>query len=75
MLHQITDSDWSFGAHSTANGDPVDYPGIPTVSTKDDVDNMYHETPINSYITVYRKNEYIWGYSPSQEEMKTKKTY
>ncbi len=26
-------------------------------------------------MTVYRKGEYVWGYSPSQEEMKTKKTF
>jgi hypothetical protein len=69
----ITDADWSFGPHKVANGDPMDFPGVQT-KPKDDVDLNYTNTPINYYITVYRKNEYVWGYSPSQAEMKTKKT-
>ena len=72
-LKEITNADWSFGPHSKANGDPYDYAGVP-VMTKEAVDLDNFNTPINYYITVYRKNEYVWGYSPSQKEMKTKKT-
>jgi hypothetical protein len=72
--HKITDTDWSFGPHSTANGDPVDYPGVPTLP-KTDVDDTYFKQPINYYVTIYRKNEYVWGYSPSKAELATKKTH
>lgn len=72
--HQISDLDWSFGPHSIANGDPVDFPGVPIIS-KVAVDSMYWELPINYYTTIYRKGEFVWGYSPSSQEMKTKKTY
>jgi hypothetical protein len=73
-LHQINDADWSFGPHHIANGAPVEFPGIPTGS-KDDVDDNYWSLPIDQYITVYRKGEYIWGFSPSDIENKTKKNY
>jgi hypothetical protein len=73
-LHQINDADWSFGPHHVANGDPVEFPGIPTGS-KDDVDNNYWSLPIDQYITVYRKGEYIWGFSPSYIEQQQKKNY
>ncbi|MDR0330361.1 MAG: glycoside hydrolase family 9 protein, partial [Chitinispirillales bacterium] len=66
--------DWSFMPHSRASGDPVDYPGIP-VMTKDDTDNDYWNVPVNQYITIYRKNEFVWGYSPSASEQQTKKTH
>ncbi len=71
--HKFTNSDWSFGPHSKATGDPIDFPGVPTLP-KDDVDNSYWTQPINYYVTIYRKNEYVWGYSPSMEERKEKKT-
>jgi hypothetical protein len=73
-LKVITDADWSFGPHSKANGDPYDYEGV-KISTKEAVDNENFSTPINYYITVYRKNEYVWGYSPSKAELATKKTH
>jgi len=67
--------DWSFMPHSRANGEPVDYPGTPT-GTKDAIlDGDYWNTPINQYITVYRKGEFIWGYSPSAREQQEKKTH
>ena len=72
--HKITAKDWSFGPHSIAKGDPVDFPGV-AEGSKDDIDARYWETPINQYICVYRKGEYIWGYSPSMAELKTKKTH
>jgi hypothetical protein len=73
--HIINDADWSFGPHSVANGDPIDFPGVPIVKNKDDIDNNYWNLPINNYICVYRKGEFVWGYSPSSTEMETKKTY
>lgn len=73
--HIINDADWSFGPHSVTKGDPVDYPGVPVVTNKDDIDNDYWNLPINNYICVYRKGDFVWGYSPSREEMKTKKTF
>jgi len=63
----------SFIKHSRPN-DPADYPGVPTGS-KDDIDNIYFRTAVNQYITVYRKNQFIWGYSPSAKEQQTKKTH
>jgi len=63
--------DWSWSAHSRAKGDPVDFPGIPTGS-KDDLDNFYFLHPQDPYITVYRKGEFIYGYSPSHKEQQTK---
>lgn len=72
--HVISDADWSFGPHSRAAGDPVDYSGIP-IGSKNDVDDNYWAQEVNEYICVYRKGEYVWGYSPSAEEAKTKKTH
>jgi hypothetical protein len=72
--HKISDKDWSFGPHSKNNGDPIDFPGVPNLP-KDDVDNSYWEQPINYYVTIYRKEEYVWGYSPSKAELATKKTH
>ena len=72
--HKISDRDWSFGPHSKASGDPVDYPGVPELP-KDDVDKSYFDQPINYYVTIYRKEEYVWGYSPSKAELATKKTH
>jgi len=72
--HVITDLDWSFGPHSREAGDPVDFPGVPNMP-KENVDSDYWTQPINYYVTIYRKGEYVWGYSPSQEETKKKKNY
>jgi len=71
--HEISDSDWSFGPHSVADGEPFDYPGVPE-GAKNDVDDNYWNLPVNYYMTVYRKGEFVWGYSPSKEEQSTKKT-
>lgn len=65
-------SDWSWRPHSRLD-DGMDYDGMP-VEDKDygDLDN---EVPVNPYIAVYRKDEFIWGYSPSYQEMTTKKAH
>ena len=62
--------DWSWRAH-TFQVDGADYDGMP-VEEKDYGDTDAN-IPINPYVAVYRKDEFIWGYSPSREEMSTKK--
>ena len=64
--------DWSWAPHSRATGDYADYPGMPCLS-KDEGDTDFGAAPINPYVTVYRKNEFVWGYSPSYTEMSTKR--
>ena len=71
--------DWSFMAHSVANGDPVDFVGIPQVADQTAanalIDNLSEDMPLNPYMTVYRKGEFVYGFSPSYIEQSTKKTY
>ena len=64
--------DWSWSPHEFLV-DGADYDGMP-IEDKDygDIDN---EIPINQFITVYRKDEFIWGYSPSKQEMSTKRAH
>ncbi len=64
-------SDWTWAVHSTANGDPVNFGGI-QAGTKVGVDTAYIHTEVDQYFTVYRKGEFIWGYSPSATEQSTK---
>ena len=65
-----TTGDWSWAPHEFLV-DGADYVGMP-YEDKDygDIDN---EIPVNPYIVVYRKNEFIWGFSPSKSEMETKR--
>lgn len=63
--------DWSWSSHSRAQGDPVDFGGVKP-GTKEDVDDKYVTTEVNPYITVYRKGQFVWGYSPSSKEQATK---
>lgn len=64
--------DWSWKPHDYLT-DGADYEGMP-VEDKDygDIDT---DVPIDPYITVYRKDEFIWGYSPSHQEMTTKRAH
>jgi len=64
--------DWSWMPHSKAAGDYADYPGMPCIS-KDDGDLDFGVAPVNPYVAVYRKDEFVWGYSPSKSEMETKR--
>lgn len=64
------DGDWSWKVHSKASEDPVDYAGIPKLP-KDFGDNDF--APVNPYVTVYRKDEFVWGFSPSYKEQSTKR--
>ena len=64
--------DWSWMPHSRANGEELDYPGMPCIS-KDEGDIDFNAAPVNPYVSVYRKDQFIWGYSPSKKEMETKR--
>ena len=64
--------DWSWMPHSKVNGEYADYPGMPCV-TKDEGDLDFDVAPVNPYVSVYRKDEFVWGYSPSRGEMETKR--
>ena len=66
--------DWSWMPHSRANGEEADYPGMPCIS-KDDGDIDFDAAPVNPYVSVYRKDEFIWGYSPSKKEMEHKRAH
>ena len=62
--------DWSWRPHEFLV-DGADYDGMP-VEDKDYGDTDA-EVPIDPFIAVYRKDEFIWGYSPSKQEMSTKR--
>jgi len=62
--------DWSWMPHSKENGDYADFEGIPCLPKNFGDDDL---APINPYVSIYRKDEFVWGYSPSQKEMETKK--
>jgi len=72
----FTGTDWSFRQHvaGTDNGlSPVDYPGVPSMG-KEDIDNKTMDIPVNPYIAVYRRNEFVYGFSPYAKEQATKRT-
>ena len=62
--------DWSWKPHEFLV-DGADYDGMPLEDK--DYGDTDAEVPINPYIAVYRKGEFIWGYSPSRQEMTTKR--
>jgi len=64
-------SDWSWAAHKR-DVDGADYAGVPAWD-KDQGD--IEQAPKNPYIVVYRKNEFISGFSPSYQEMTTKRAH
>ncbi|MBO5533638.1 MAG: glycoside hydrolase family 9 protein [Fibrobacter sp.] len=64
--------DWSWRPHEFLV-DGADYAGMPQEDKEYGDSDV--EIAINPYITVYRKNEFIWGYSPSYQEMTTKKAH
>lgn len=68
--------DWSMRPHlaGSDNGlSPVAYPGVPAMG-KEDIDKLTQDIPVNPYIAVYRRNEFVYGFSPSAVEQKTKRT-
>lgn len=64
--------DWSWQPHSTVDAEDIDYPGMPC-EEKDAGDIDADVAPINPYVSVYRKDQFVWGYSPSRSEMETKR--
>jgi hypothetical protein len=58
--------------HSRTNQEEKDYPGMPC-EEKDAGDIDLDLAIENPYVSVYRKDEFIWGYSPSKKEMETKR--
>ena len=64
-------NDWSWAAHKR-DEDGADYDGVPAWD-KDQGD--IEQAPINPYIVVYRKDEFISGFSPSYKEMTTKRAH
>ncbi|WP_407440461.1 glycoside hydrolase family 9 protein [Fibrobacter sp.] len=61
--------DWSWKAH-TREVDGADFDGVPSWDKdQGDIENA----PENPYIAVYRKDEFISGFSPSYMEMANKK--
>ena len=66
-----TSGDWSWASHERAV-DGADYEGMPILD-KDFGDGDY--APVNPYIVIYRKDEFISGFSPSYQEMTTKRAH
>ena len=63
--------DWTWRAHKR-DVDGADYDGMP-VWEKDEGDA--DQAPVNPYVAVYRKNEFVVGFSPSYQEMVTKRAH
>lgn len=64
-----TTGDWSWAPH-TREEDGADYEGML------DADKDFGDSdlaPVNPYIVVYRKDEFVSGFSPSYQEMTTKR--
>ncbi len=64
-----TSGDWTWAPHKR-DVDGADYAGMP-VWGKDDGDQ--DEAPVNPYVVVYRKDEFVVGFSPSYSEMTKKR--
>ena len=64
--------DWSWMPHSTDNAEDIDYPGMPC-EDKNVGDVDFEAAPVNPYVSVYRKDEFVWGFSPSKSEMNSKR--
>lgn len=64
-----TSGDWTWAPHKR-DVDGADYAGMP-VWAKDDGDQ--DEAPVNPYVVVYRKDEFVVGFSPSYTEMTKKR--
>lgn len=64
-----TSGDWTWAPHER-DVDGADYAGMP-IWGKDDGDQ--DEAPVNPYVVVYRKDEFVVGFSPSYSEMTKKR--
>lgn len=63
-----TTGDWTWAPHTRAE-DGADYDGM-WFEDKDWGDT--YQAPVNPYVVVYRKDQFVSGYSPSYSEMTTK---
>ncbi len=64
------ENDWSFRKHLKSNGEPFDFGGVEQ-GEKTGVD--YHwKLEVNNYIGLFRNDQMIWGYAPSQSHMDKK---
>lgn len=64
-----TSGDWTWEPH-TREEDGADYEGM-LIEDKDFGDSDL--APVNPYVVVYRKDEFVSGFSPSYQEMTTKR--
>ena len=64
--------DWSWMPQAQDYGKHEGYSGLPCVG-KEAGDEDFDVAPVNPNVAVYRKDEFVWGYSPSYQEMTTKK--
>lgn len=80
--HDIFDTsnhDWSFRTHvaGTDNGlSPVAYGGVPftnDASSKEIMDQAPQTVEIDPYIAVYRRNDFVYGFSPFAAEQAKKR--
>lgn len=63
--------DWSWAAHKREI-DGADYDGVPGwPKNQGDME----QAPVNPYIAIYRKGEFVSGFSPSYQEMVTKRAH
>ncbi len=64
--------DWTWSPHvqGASPSERVDYEGMPMLDKDFGDDDM---APVDPYLAVYRKDEFVWGYSPSYKEMTTKR--
>ena len=64
--------DWTWSPHvqGASPSERVDYEGMPVLDKDFGDDDM---APVDPYLAVYRKDEFVWGYSPSYKEMTTKR--
>lgn len=73
---------WSFRKHvaGTDNGlSPVNYGGVvyfpnADATSKEIMDNAPQTVEVDPYISVYRRNDFVYGYAPSAAEQAKKRT-
>jgi hypothetical protein len=63
-VHQISNSDWTFGPHSQVEGDLIDFNGVDSIG-KEGLDSDYWGFQTNYYLTIHRNNKLLWGIPPN----------
>jgi len=72
--HSINSTDWTFGPHTIAAGDLIDFAGVDSLS-KESVDTRIWELENNYYLTIYRKGELLCGIPPNWQTVYNKDTF